>query len=94
MGAQTPARRSKTARELAEEFGVTPRTIQRLVAEPREEYTARARQRRERAAQLRKQGLKYREIAEELGVSIGTVSKLLLGQGPKATKGGAVDAAS
>ncbi len=93
MGAQTPARRNKTARELAEEFGVAPRTIQRLVAEPREEYMARARQRRERAMQLREQGLKYREIAEELGVPIGTVSKLLLGQGPKSDQCGAVNAA-
>lgn len=77
MSAQTPARRKKTARELAEQFGVTTRTVQRLVAEPREEFLARAAANRARAMELRGQGLLYREIAAEMGVTTGTVGKLL-----------------
>ncbi|WP_072691206.1 sigma factor-like helix-turn-helix DNA-binding protein [Rhodococcus marinonascens] len=77
MGAQTPARRKKTARELAEQFGTSERTIVRLVAEPRDDYTARARARRQQASELRAQGLKYREIAEQMGISTGAVGALL-----------------
>ncbi|MDF3313451.1 sigma factor-like helix-turn-helix DNA-binding protein [Rhodococcus sp. T2V] len=77
MGAKTPVRRKKTARELAEEFGASPRTIQRLIAEPREDFLARAAERRTRAVELREQGLKHREIAEEMGISIGAVGRLL-----------------
>jgi transposase len=77
MGARNPVRRSKTARELAEAFGASPRTIQRMIAEPREEFDARAQARQTRAQELRAQGLKHREIAEEMGISIGSVSVLL-----------------
>ncbi len=76
-GAERPVRRKQTARELAEKFGASTRTIQRLVAEPRDDYEARARERRNRAAELRKRGLQYREIAETMGCSIGTVGRLL-----------------
>lgn len=78
-------RRAKTAREMAEQFGASSRTIQRLIAEPRENFEARAREKRQRAAELREQGLRYREIADELEVSIGSVSSLLHGSRSKAT---------
>lgn len=71
------ARRPRTARELAEEHGVSPRTIQRAVAESREDFEGRAAARRERAAELRAGGATYREIADELGCSTGTVGRLL-----------------
>lgn len=73
MSAVTPARRNKTARELAEQFGVSKRTIQRAIAEPREAYEARAAQRHERIHELRNDGLSMRAIASELNVSVGSV---------------------
>ena len=77
MPAENPVRRSKTAKEMAARLGVSERTIRNVVAEPREEFEARARARRQQALELREQGLKYREIAEELGCSVGTVGTLL-----------------
>lgn len=70
-------RRTRTARELAEEHGVSPRYIRRVVAESREDYEGRAAARRERAAALRSKGKTYREIADELDCSTGTVGRLL-----------------
>ncbi len=66
-----------TAREAAARFGLAPRTIRDIVAEPREEYLARAKARRDHAVELRSQGMKQREIAEAMGVPIGTVGRLL-----------------
>ncbi|MGI4896142.1 MAG: sigma factor-like helix-turn-helix DNA-binding protein [Janthinobacterium lividum] len=66
-----------TARQAAAHFGVSTSTVKRLVAEPREDFLARARVRRDRAVELRAQGLKHREIAAEMGVAIGTVGRLL-----------------
>ncbi|NKW34918.1 HTH domain-containing protein [Rhodococcus hoagii] len=77
MAAENPVRRTKTARELAERLGVSVRTIRKIAAEPREEFEDRARQRRERAAELRAAGLKYKEIAAEMGISTGAVGALL-----------------
>jgi len=77
MGAEMAARRKMTAREAAERFGVTDRTIRRLIAEPREEFLARARERRAQAVKLRRQGLKFREIAEQMDLHIGYVGRLI-----------------
>lgn len=79
MGAQQARRRKEnaTAREVAERFGVSIRTVQRLIAEPRGEFLARAAARRTQAVKLRSEGLKYVEIAERMGVSTGTVSRLI-----------------
>ena len=77
MAAETPERRSQTAQELATKLGVHPATVRRIMAEPREDYLARARARRKQATELRAQGLKHREIAAEMDVPIGTVSRLL-----------------
>jgi transposase len=77
MAAKNPVRRTRTARELAEQYGASRRTIQRMIAEPREEFEARAAAKRARAQQLRLEGASYRQIAEELGISIGSVSSLL-----------------
>ena len=70
-------RRTRTARELAEERGVSPRFIRSRVAERREDFEGRAAARRERAAELRASGATYKEIADEMGVSTGTVGRLL-----------------
>lgn len=72
-----PPPRRKTARELAEQFGVSRRTVNRAVSEPREVFLGRAAARRAQAVQLRQEGLKYAEIAEAMGCSIGAVSGLL-----------------
>lgn len=79
MGKREPVRqrRTRTARELAEEHGVSPRFIRRTVAESREDFEGRAAARRERAAALRAEGKTYREIADVLGCSTGTVGRLL-----------------
>lgn len=69
----TRAKRSQTARELAERFGVSPRTIQRTVSQTREDYLNEAAQRRARIRALRAEGLSMRAIAEREGVTVGTV---------------------
>ncbi len=73
MSAVTPARRNKTARQLAEQFGVSTRTIQRAIAEPRAEYDARIAARHEHIRELRAEGLSMRTIAAQLDISVGTV---------------------
>ena len=75
--APTRARRSQTARELAERFGVSTRTITRTVAEERSEFLSRAQQRRVRIRELRETGMSYRAIAAEVGCSVGTVHNAL-----------------
>ncbi|MBM7050800.1 helix-turn-helix domain-containing protein [Rothia sp. ZJ1223] len=75
MSAFKPVRRKFTAREAAERLGVTTRTVQRLMAEPREQYLARANTKREQVAQLRTEGLSVRAIAEKLEISKSTVGR-------------------
>lgn len=77
MPAKNPVRRAKTAKELAEQFGASDRTIRRMIAEPREKFEARAATKRQRAQQLRADGASYKQIADELDISIGSVSSLL-----------------
>lgn len=77
MSAQASRRRRVTARELAERLGSSERTARRLIAEPRADFLARAAANRARAVELRGQGLLYREIAEQMGIPIGTVGRLL-----------------
>ncbi|MFC8175234.1 HTH domain-containing protein [Streptomyces sp. NPDC057325] len=67
-------RRTTTARELADRFGVSERTVQRMIAEERTAYEGRSRQRRDQIVELHRQGLKGYEIARELNVSSGLVS--------------------
>lgn len=79
MAAQEKRRRrgDLTAQQVADRFGVSARTVKRLVAEPREEYLARAAERRARVIELRSAGMKYIDIAAEVGCSIGTVGRLI-----------------
>lgn len=83
MSAREPRRRVDkqgrplTAAEAAAMLGISERHVKRLRAEPRDEVTARAAARRERAGALRAGGASYREIADELGCSTGTVGRLL-----------------
>jgi len=77
MVAENPVRRPMTAREAALRAGCSKRTIQRVMAEPREEFLARIAERRSKVLALRQQGRKYREIAEQLGIPTGTVSTII-----------------
>jgi len=77
MGATNARQRKMTARTAAERFGVSTRTIVRFAAEPREEFLARAAERRARVVELRTAGLKYVNIAIEVGCSVGTVGRLI-----------------
>ncbi|WP_236246957.1 HTH domain-containing protein [Streptomyces sp. CC210A] len=70
-------RRTATARELADRFGVSERTVQRMIAEERTAYEGRSRQRRNQIVELHRQGRKGYEIARELNVSTGLVSTRL-----------------
>ncbi|KAA2242382.1 replication protein RepB, partial [Solihabitans fulvus] len=53
MTAKYPQRRKVTAREAAAQFDVTPRTVKRIMAEPREEFLDRAEKLREQVVSLR-----------------------------------------
>jgi len=77
MGAENPVRRARTAREVADRIGASPRTVRRIIAEPREEFLARAAERRKRVLELRAQGLKLREIADRVGMTTGGVGTIL-----------------
>lgn len=77
MSALKPVRRQFTAREAAERLGVTTRTVQRLMAEPREQYLARADTKRMQATELREQGLSVRAIADQLGISKSAVGRYI-----------------
>lgn len=79
MGKREPnrQRRDETARELAERLGVSERYVRSVRAESREDFEGRAAMRRARAGTLRAGGASYREIADELGCSTGTVGRLL-----------------
>jgi len=70
-------RRKMTASEAAKRFGVSPRTIRRVVAEERADYVGRATSRRDQIITLYRQGLKQIEIAEKLGVAKSLVSMRL-----------------
>ena len=62
--------RKKTAREMAEELGVSVSTVTRRYAVPREQYLSRARKREDEALRLKEtENLSDREIAEEMDVS-------------------------
>ncbi|SEK23288.1 Sigma-70, region 4 [Rhodococcus maanshanensis] len=48
-----------------------------MTAEPRSEYKVRAAERRRRVLELRAEGLKLRDIADEVGMTVGGVGTIL-----------------
>lgn len=76
MPRQTGANRNGwSVRELAEKTGASPRAIANWTSEPREDYLARADEKRRRVQELRAKGLTIRAIAAETGYSVGTVHR-------------------
>ena len=73
-------RNGRTIREAAELTGLTPQTIKRWTSEPREVYLGRAQERQEQIRQMRSKGMTMRDIAAELGCSVGTVHYALKGR--------------
>jgi hypothetical protein len=69
-------RRSLTSTEAATQFGKSPRTIRRLVAEDRGDYEARAIARRQQANDLRQQGASWAEVAEVMACSVEAAKQL------------------
>lgn len=67
MTAMYPQKRKHTAAEMAKQFGVSPRTVQRIMAQPRAEYDAEAHTRQDEALALRGAGMKWGEVGERLG---------------------------
>ena len=89
MGAENPTRRTMTAREAAERLGCSPRTVQRVMAEPRGEFLARSAARQRRAAELKDEGKTYREIGELLDCTPKAAENLVLrGRKAKAKQAG------
>lgn len=77
MGAEHAIRRERTAREVAAQLKVSPRTVRRVIAQPRQEYLSEAKTRHELIRQLRANGLTMRAIAAEVECSVGTVYNAL-----------------
>lgn len=78
MSAQFPERRNRTAREIAESMHISQRTVRKAMAEPREEFLARAAERQLKAAELKDHGKTYREIGELLECTPKAAENLVL----------------
>lgn len=64
-------------KEAAALTGLSTATIIRWTSEPREDYLARANEKRARVRELRGKGLSVRAIAAETGYSVGTVHRYI-----------------
>lgn len=62
-------KRNKTAREVAEKFNISERTVRRYISEERSNYEKRAYERRKLAYILRSKGKPWKEVGEILGCS-------------------------
>lgn len=67
MSTLYPQKRKHTAEEMAKQFGVSRRTVQRIMSQPRDEYMAEAHARQEKALSLRESGLKWYEVGSKMG---------------------------
>lgn len=67
--ANVPKRRKFTAREDGVRRGVSPRTVRRKQAEPRERFLARAEERMKQVRDLRREGLTITQVAEWLDIT-------------------------
>lgn len=74
---QKVPRNGRTVKEAAALTGLSTATIIRWTSEPREDYLARADEKRQRVRDLRAKGLSIRAIARETGYSVGTVHRYI-----------------
>jgi DNA-binding CsgD family transcriptional regulator len=77
MPAENPRQRKGTAKELGKRFNRSPRTIKRIIAEPRADFEARSQDRQEEAMELKTQGLSYAEIGSAMGITRDSASGLV-----------------
>lgn len=78
MAAERPQRRKITAKEAAQRFGISERSVRRIVAEPREEYLARAAALRAAVIRLREvEKLPYKEISDQLGIPASSARRII-----------------
>lgn len=70
-------RRTKTAAQLGEGFGVSARTVRRYIAEERDTYESRAAERRATAGRMRSEGAEWEEIAAAVGGSVWSARALV-----------------
>lgn len=70
MGAVIKKRRGKTAKQLAEHFGICARTVRNHFAEPRESYIDRAADRRRIAGEMRAKGENWEDIAKAISGTV------------------------
>lgn len=74
--AMVPQKRKYTAREAAEMIGRTPRTVKRLVAQPRDEYRQEQAERRERIrAYHDDEGHSWTQTAKKFKLHVDTVKQ-------------------
>ena len=62
-------KRELTAKEYAEQYDISARTVKRYFSQDREDYEKEAKQRRLKAFVLREAGFKWSEVGEKLGTT-------------------------
>ena len=62
-------KRELTAKEYAEQYEISVRTVKRYSSQDREDYEKEAKQRRLKAFVLREAGFKWSEVGESLGTT-------------------------
>ena len=62
-------KREKTAKEYADQYGISVSTAKKYFSQDREEYEDEARKRRLTAYCLRNMGMKWNEVGERLGTT-------------------------
>lgn len=62
-------KRDRTAKDYADQYGISVRTVKRYFSQDRDVYEDEARKRRLKAFCLRNMGLKWKEVGEALGTT-------------------------
>jgi DNA-directed RNA polymerase specialized sigma24 family protein len=70
-------RNGLTQKQLAEKFNISVTTVKKYTSIDRVIYEQEALNRRKKAYKLRSIGFKYKEIAEEMGITLDAVKSLL-----------------
>lgn len=62
-------KRERTAKEYADQYGISVSTVKKYFSQDREDYEEEARKRRLKAYCLRNMGMKWHEVGETLGTT-------------------------